>query len=163
MGEPITKQSYTIDNSITHSGGFFCKSKKNKKWLQDNDFIDIDGKMKKAHDAATNFNGQAWRTPTPSEMKELISRCTWYIGTRNNVPGYKVVGPNGNSIFLPCTGRKDGNKTIDQYSGTYLTSMIPEDDSSGNYAWALYFDDKKHSLKGVKRYFGSVIRPVYIQ
>lgn len=57
----------------------------------------------------------------------------------------------------------DTHFAIDQYSGTYLTSMILEDDSSGNYAWALYFDNKKHSLKGVKRYFGSVIRPVYIQ
>lgn len=159
-GETVIKNSYTTNNSQTHSGGIFCSTKKNKSWLICQQFINNDGRMHKSHDAAYISNGSEWRIPTLFEMNELNSKCTWYIGTRKNIPGYKVVGPNGNSIFLPCTGRKDGSRLIDKYTGAYQTSMVPDDDSSANFAWALFFDDKGHGMKGIKRYMGTVIRPV---
>ena len=48
--------------------------------------------------------GSAWRMPTHEEQLELINNCTITWTTQNGVKGYKVTGPNGNSIFLPTTG-----------------------------------------------------------
>lgn len=55
-------------------------------------------------DAATVNWGGSWRMPTKSELDELRSKCKWTWTTQNGVEGYKVVGPNGNSIFLPAAG-----------------------------------------------------------
>lgn len=52
------------------------------------------------YDAAHVLWGDGWRMPTMAEMQELIDNCTWTADTY----GYKVVGPNGNSIYLPASG-----------------------------------------------------------
>lgn len=48
--------------------------------------------------------GGKWRMPTDSEMEELYTLCHWKSTSKNNVSGYTVTGPNGNSIFLPAAG-----------------------------------------------------------
>lgn len=50
------------------------------------------------------IGGDLWRMPTLKEMEELINKCMWTWTTLNGVNGYKVVGLNGNSIFLPAAG-----------------------------------------------------------
>ena len=55
-------------------------------------------------DAATANWGSTWRMPTKWEALELVNRCTWDIGTLNDIPVMKVTGPNGNYIFLPKAG-----------------------------------------------------------
>lgn len=42
------------------------------------------------------------RLPTKEQCEELMNLCTWTL----NGNGCKVVGPNGNSIFLPAAGKK---------------------------------------------------------
>lgn len=83
------------------------------------------------HDVATVVMGKQWRTPTESEMEELHNKCNYTWTTQNGVSGFKVTGPNGNSIFLPAAGYyfyetivKDG--TI----GRYWTSTL---NNSGTY------------------------------
>lgn len=44
--------------------------------------------------------GGNWRLPTKDECMELIEKCEWSEGCQRR-SGYKVVGPSGNSIFLP--------------------------------------------------------------
>lgn len=54
-------------------------------------------------DAATVNMGGRWRMPTDEEFLELRNLCRWKRANK----GYKVIGPNGNSIFLPtdnCCG-----------------------------------------------------------
>ncbi len=55
-------------------------------------------------DAATVNWGGNWRMPTKAEQDELKCNCTWEWITLNGVNGYKVIGPKGNSIFLPAAG-----------------------------------------------------------
>lgn len=56
-------------------------------------------------DDAAHVNwGGAWRMPTEDEQKELLEECTWIWSSLNGMIGYKVMGPNGNSIFLPAAG-----------------------------------------------------------
>ena len=79
------------------------------------------------YDAATANWGNGWRMPTTKELGELYLFCTWeFVGN-----GYKVTGPNGNSIFLPAAGYRHGDK---QYgngnSGWYASGEIV-----GTYAY----------------------------
>lgn len=48
--------------------------------------------------------GEKWRMPTCDELYDLIDECKWEWIRNNDCVGYKVVGPNGNSIFLPAAG-----------------------------------------------------------
>ena len=72
-------------------------------------------------DAARVNLGGEWRMPTYDEMKELKDNCTWKWTQINGVNGYKVIGKNGNSIFLPYI--YDSHKFIDGYylTGTFET------------------------------------------
>lgn len=54
--------------------------------------------------ARVQWGGQ-WRTPHKEDIDELLSRCQWtFIQLEGSPPGYLVVGPNGNRIFLPLAG-----------------------------------------------------------
>lgn len=53
------------------------------------------------YDAAHVKWGGNWRMPTPEEIEELRSKCSWKWSTINKATGYIVTGTNGNSIFLP--------------------------------------------------------------
>ena len=43
------------------------------------------------------------RVPSRKEFLELMQECTWRFTIQNCVKGDLVVGPNGNSIFLPAS------------------------------------------------------------
>lgn len=55
-------------------------------------------------DVATLLWGSMWRMPTKNEVEELINNCTWEWCKNGNTMGYRIVGTNGNSIFLPAAG-----------------------------------------------------------
>ncbi len=42
-----------------------------------------------------------WRLPTTEEWMELRDNCKWEADIIDNTPGFRVKGPNGNSIFIP--------------------------------------------------------------
>ena len=42
--------------------------------------------------------------PTLNEIDELVDECHWEGGYLNDVAGNFVIGPNGNSIFIPFAG-----------------------------------------------------------
>ena len=42
--------------------------------------------------------------PTGEQFLELQNNCTWKWTTHKGTDGYKVTGPNGQSIFLPAAG-----------------------------------------------------------
>lgn len=52
--------------------------------------------------------GGDWRMPTTDEQRELLNNCDLEWTTLNGVKGYKVIGPNGNTIFLPAVGYRYG-------------------------------------------------------
>ncbi len=58
-------------------------------------------------DAAHVTFGDKWRMPTITEMNELAC-CTLKEVSVNGVEGLKIIGKNGNSIFLPAAGGYDG-------------------------------------------------------
>ena len=90
------------------------------------------------HDPATANWGNNWRMPTNEQVRELIESCKWEF-TGN---GYRVTGPNKNSIFLPAAGYRYGDKWYGNgNSGYYATGQI-----FGTYHFPSMMEQYKGSL-----------------
>lgn len=140
-GETSTKSSYTRDNSASIG----------KSWG------DICGDSNR--DAATANWGGSWRMPTKAEFQELVDKCTWTWTNQNGKNGYKVTGPNGNSIFLPASGyRYGGTLYLDGEYGRYWSSS--PDESSTDRAYNLYFGGGYRGVDWGGRGYGRSVRPV---
>jgi hypothetical protein len=110
-------------------------------------------------DAATANWGGAWRMPTKAEQDELRNNCTWTWTTQNGVNGYKVTGPNGNSIFLPAAGYLVGGAlNLAGSGGYYWSSSLYTDGPSG--AYYVYFSSGGVDWYYGNRYYGFSVRPV---
>lgn len=99
--------------------------------------------------------GDGWRMPTKSELQELCENCSWNWTTQNGVNGYKVIGSNGNSIFLPAAGDRYGTEASSVSDGFYWSSSLVE---GTYYAYLFYFYSR--STDWSYRYGGLPVRPV---
>ena len=121
-----------------------------------------DGKtiLEPSDDAATVVMGRNWRTPTLTEMEELVNRCKWTQETLNGVKGMRVTGPNGNSIFLPFGGEMSEDVLHhSDTTGYYYVSNLSSDGEK--YAPALVCYGNKQEFVPHARFFGLSIRPVF--
>ena len=121
-----------------------------------------DGKtiLEPSDDAATVVMGRNWRTPTLTEMQELVNRCKWTQETLNGVKGMRVTGPNGNSIFLPFGGQMSEDVLHhSDTTGYYYVSNLSSDGEK--YAPALVCYGNKQEFVPHARFFGLSIRPVF--
>ena len=83
------------------------------------------------YDVALSKWGGGWRMPTKEEIEELVKKCTWEWGPYKGVNGQYVIGPNGNSIFLPAAGRRyAGELYIELPFGYYWSATNYDDDSA---------------------------------
>ena len=135
-GETSTKSIYTEDKCET--------------WNQKID--DIKGTNR---DVAHVKWGGDWRMPTEEEFKELLEKCNWeWAGS-----GYEVTGPNGNSIYLPAAGHRNGERLYgDGLWGDYWSSTPVSDYTYG--AYELFFSSDYQSAIWELRYLGRTVRPV---
>ena len=140
-GETRSKSSYTESNSVTYG----------------KNIGDISGDAQ--YDAARKNWGGSWRMPTKAELQELKNNCSWKWTTQNGVKGYKVTGPNGNSIFLPAAGYRYGSSLNYAGSGGYYWSSTPRESYSTD-AWYLYFNGSECYMGSNGRYYGRSVRPV---
>ena len=77
----------------------------------------------------------------------------------NGINGYRVTGPNGNSIFLPATGYCYGDNV--NYRGMYgyfWSSTLCEYNNSLAYSFGFY--DGHYGWYVNSRYCGRCVRPV---
>lgn len=158
-GEITPKERYTKKNCI-----YFNE-----------DIGDISNKT--GHDAATAIWGKGWRMPTKKELQELKNKCRWQHEVRNGQAGFKITGPNGNSIFLPAAGNKASRVVEMNRSGYYWSGNSDKMDGGqwkgdtyyrGNFgydyqygAYGLTFTVEGFSSVGCgKRSGGESVRPV---
>jgi uncharacterized protein (TIGR02145 family) len=135
----------------------WCEGRYNTytKYCTDSGYGTVDNKtiLELSDDAANANWGGSWRLPTKEEQDELRTQCTWTWSTKNGVNGYIVVGPNGNSIFLPAAGfRNYGNGNVKGHgSNGYYWSSRPDYD---NFAYYLSFFDGYESMESAYRRAG---------
>lgn len=110
-------------------------------------------------DAAYAKWGSRWRMPTKDEIVELVVKCKWSHIMQNGVKGFKVVGPNGHSIFFPASGMLlDGERSSVGTEGYYWSSSLNgESDIS---AYVLYINAEEVRCGNVNRAIALPIRPV---
>ncbi len=96
------------------------------KYCLDEEYGKVDNltTLEKADDAPASSWGGGWRMPTASEFQELIDECTWEWGTYNDMDGYLVTGPNGNSIFLSVNDADMGYYWTSELSGFSDAAMM---------------------------------------
>ena len=96
-------------------------------------------------DVAMKKSNGAWRMPTREEFDELRSKCAWERTTLEGVKGYKVTGFNGNSIFLPAAGYRNGDDLYGAGSYGYFWSRSLGSDYPLD-AWYLDFNSDYHRM-----------------
>ena len=121
-------------------------------------------------DAATVNLGSDWRTPTSTEIEELLNNCSWEYTTLNDVPGYRVTslvsGYTDKSIFLPFPiFDNDLYKDLGCTPGTlglyWSSSLYPQANQSSSVAYCLAFLPSDVLWDCLNRFAGFPIRPVY--
>lgn len=146
-GEINAKSYYSLSNYI---------------WYQDGEYTAPGGESNiqgTANDAVRMKLGGTWRMPMKNEIDALVRQCSWTWTRRNGADGYLVTAPNGNSIFLPAAGYRDGTETVGRGQvGAYWSSTR----YSGKKSQAnnLYFSFESRRMDVADRYIGLVVRPV---
>ena len=96
--------------------------------------------------------------PSLDEIKELKSKCKWEWIQYNNVFGYRITGPNGNSIFLPAAGYRFITSLYNAGSYGRYWSATPLSYSSS--ACSLGFLSDRYDWGDDSRDYGFTVRPV---
>lgn len=96
----FTLDSYKWYNSSDRTLTKYCSNSAYGR----NGYSDNKTVLDKEDDAAYVNLGSQWRIPTLADFTLLEEKCSWEWQSINSVNGYKVTGPNGNSIFLPAAG-----------------------------------------------------------
>ena len=157
-GETEEKSDYTWATYKWCSGS----EKTMTKYCTESSYGTVDNKttLELEDDVAHVTWGNLWRMPTKEELDELYNECTWLWTTVNSINGYKVIGPNGNSIFLPVAGNFNDNKNDTRgVWGTYWTSSL--DVALPSYSYEFYFRDSGKNKGNGFRFYGHSVRPVY--
>jgi hypothetical protein len=124
-------------------------------------FIDFKSELEPEDDVAYVQWGPSWRMPTKTQQDELREHCTWTWTTQNSVNGYLVVGPNGNSIFLPVAGNSCEELPYNAESGGFYWSRTLNIEIN-QIAYFLYFDSENVHLSCHNRSFGFPVRAVCV-
>ena len=158
-GETEPKEVYNWSTYKWCNGSY----KTMTKYCTSSSYGTVDDKTQlEPEDDAANVNwGSSWRMPTMEQQDELRNNCTWTWMTTNEVKGYNVTGPNGNSLFLPAAGCRDGNSFYDVGAyGYYWSSTLHVDRSF--YAYYLMFTYNEVDYHNYHRYQGFTVRAVRI-
>ena len=141
------KTSQNVKDYLEIAGGLYVKTPQNISGTQ--------------YDIATAKWGKEWRMPSKEDWQELVEKCKWTKEKAFHVNGYRVEGPNGNSIFLPNTGIRFGEAISNTDAGYYWTSEMAQGDRE--CACYYYFNGEKYNdiVSTINYvYSGRAVRPV---
>ena len=101
--------------------------------------------------------GGSWRIPTKDDLRDLYYYCKWERYEYRGVSGFRVIGPNGNSIFIPVTGHYEDDM-LWEGEATYFWSSTKYNDDNAYY---MKVDGENGlKLKYGQKWVGMTIRPV---
>jgi len=154
-------------SKATEAGGFYAWGETKTKDKYDESTyekltIDItNGIAKTSADVVYVNEGGKWYIPTIADWSELISEdyTTWTWEEGADYKGYRIVSKkNGNSIFLPAVGYKQGEKSVTASWNFYLSST--GDPGYATLDLILQFKKTTIGTTSTYTYFGIPIRPV---
>ena len=166
-GEVSPKGDYSWD-TYKYNGGVvngiqtvtkYCPTGKSDYWAVGGS-PDNTLRLESSDDAAKAHWGGSWRMPTKEEFEELLKNCTSEWTTQDGVEGYKFTASNGNSMFLPAAGYRNGTSFGGAGSYGYYWSSSLNTDSPYD-AWYLYFLSGDAGTLNLYRCRGRSVRPVY--
>lgn len=112
-------------------------------------------------DVANKAYGSWLTMPTVEEFEELFNECKKEWVEQEGVAGYKLTGPNGNSIFLPAAGSRTQQTVSGQgINGLYLSGSINPADKQ--FALGYSFDRNSDRRTSTPVYQALAIRPVSV-
>ena len=101
--------------------------------------------------------GISWKTPDKEDIQELLDECEWTWTTLNGVAGFSIKGPNGNTMFLPAAGTKNG----DAVSGFGSLAYYQTASKNAQQTWVLQSSATiKELIAALLSSEGYPIRPV---
>ena len=112
-------------------------------------------------DVANKAYGSWLTMPTVEEFEELFNECKKEWVEQAGVAGYKLTGPNGNSIFLSAAGSRTQQTVSGQgINGLYLSGSINPADKQ--FALGYSFDRNSDRRTSTPVYQALAIRPVSV-
>lgn len=95
--------------------------------------------------------------PTAQDFEELFQRCSYEWTTKGEVSGLEFTGPNGNKLFLPAAGERNGNDvSAEGVIGAYLTGSYNANNAALSYRFSQNGGDRASSAV----YTALSIRPI---
>lgn len=124
-----------------------------------NDYPTTEDTYKTAYDIANVVYDGKVTLPTAADFEELFSICTSEWTEQDGVAGFKLTGPNGNSIFLPAAGSRIMNDITDQGAkGIYMTGTV--NSSNTDFALSYEFTSGTRGKTTTARYQAVAVRPI---
>lgn len=114
-----------------------------------------------SYDAASVILGEKWRLPSEENIKELVTHCKWKWQNEGGHPGFLIIGPNKNSMFLPAAGCFIGRdfKYFRQFGYYWIGESCPKEESK---AKELLIGIGQMNIEYGKKNVGRSIRPVFV-
>lgn len=121
---------------------------------------DIGNSLPDKYDVAVVEWGDRWEIPSRNNLVELADKCNTERTTENGVKGFRFIGSNGNSIFIPMAGRYSNNRLYNVGEGGYYWSETKFDNSSARGLSFVHYNGSIEEF-AISRCYGLSIRPVY--
>ena len=155
--------NYKYCNSYSHQLTKYCFNSK----IGHNGFTDRLFILLSSDDAATVNWGEEWRMPIIEEWEELRDNTSHIWTTLNGVKGCLFTAHNGNTLFLPAVGLREGYEHKDGGDEGYYWSSTGEGPRHSHYTGSVnYFGISAKGCGGQNcyhsypRYYGFSVRPV---
>ena len=157
----------TDDTSLKGWTKYVCDSEPDGMWAGPGE-PDDKSVLDPEDDAAHVKLGGKWRMPTKEEFVELYENCTSTVTTLNGIQGKLFTSKiNGNSIFLPAAGFRDGKERAgDGADAHYWSSTRAVGGSDGHRSYHAFrvifytYRDYDKFIEDDYRYRGRSVRPV---
>jgi len=157
-GETQPKYEYTWE---TYTYGDYDGAYHLYKYNTSDSYGTVDNKttLEAMDDAATAALGTGARIPTYDDWVELRSNTTGEWTQQNGVNGWKFTATNGNTLFLPAAGYRDGSSLCnDGTDGGYWSSSLLSDYPDGARSFFLRWDGSY--MSDSRRRYGVSVRAV---
>ncbi len=96
--------------------------------------------------------------PTSTQVRELIDNTTQTWETVDGVSGIRFTATNGNSIFMPAAGYREGEDVSENGAGYYWSGTVNA--TNTDYAKSLIISESGAEVSASTRYLGFSVRSV---